>query len=116
MRGVNKVYYNMCVEAKTEDSNEIEMLNKIRLTKWSESLLMQTDNGSITVKRLQQLNNLTKLYKKQIVTTESEDTAIGRLRLVGKIDARAELRQLNEELMQDQVTECLSVMLNTVIF
>ena len=24
MRGVNKVYYNMCVEAKTEDVNEIE--------------------------------------------------------------------------------------------
>ena len=40
MRGVNKIYYNMCVEAKTNDTNEIEMLSKIRLTKWTENFLI----------------------------------------------------------------------------
>jgi hypothetical protein len=40
MRGVNKIYYNMCVEAKTNDTNEIEMLSKIRLTKWTETFVL----------------------------------------------------------------------------
>ena len=101
MRGVNKVYYNMCVEAKTDDLNEIEMLNKIRLTKWSESLLVEQTKGDITITRLKELNKLTKLYLTQISTQESEDTEAGRLKLVGKINARQELRQLNESLVED---------------
>ena len=41
MRGVNKIYYNMCVEAKTDDPNEIDMLYKIKLVKWSRAFLAQ---------------------------------------------------------------------------
>jgi len=49
MRGVNKLYYNMCVEAKTEDGNEIEMLNKIRFKKWTESLLDDRSDMAFTI-------------------------------------------------------------------
>ncbi len=45
----------MCVDAKTDDTYEIEMLNKIRLTKWTESFLVGQDGGGTTIKRLKQL-------------------------------------------------------------
>jgi hypothetical protein len=46
MRGVNKIYYNMCVDAKTDDPNEIEMLYKIRLTKWSQAFLVDEKSAA----------------------------------------------------------------------
>lgn len=41
---------------------------------------------------------------------------MGRMKLVGKINARAELKELNECLMEDQVIDCLNLMANTVTF
>ena len=99
MRGVNKIYYNMCVDAKTDDPNEIEMLHKIRLTKWQQTFLVDARESERSVQSLKQLRDLSKLYKSQISVTESEDSELGKLRLVGKIDARAELKHLNEILI-----------------
>jgi hypothetical protein len=99
MRGVNKIYYNMCVDAKTDDPNEIEMLHKIRLTKWSQAFLVDENSTAQTIGALKQLRDLTKLYKTQISATESEDSELGKLKLVGKTDARAELKHLNEILI-----------------
>ena len=52
MRGVNKIYYNMCVEAKTEDLNEIDMLYKIKLAKWSSAFLVDDKSTVQTIDRL----------------------------------------------------------------
>lgn len=52
MRGVNKIYYNMCVEAKTDDPNEIDMLYKIKLVKWSRAFLVDDKSTAQTIDRL----------------------------------------------------------------
>ena len=67
---------------------------------------------------MKRLVNLSKLYKEQIVADQavSDDAFAIRSKRIGKVDAKEQLEETAELLMQEQSMSCLTLMLNSVIF
>ena len=113
LRGAGRLYYSMCVESRTTDELELRMLEKFLLKPWQQSLIVtQTE----PLHQLRRFKELTKLWHSQINTQESEDSAKIKLKMIGKPNARKELSELVEQVMEEQVLECLGTMLNSVSF
>ena len=64
------------------------------------------------------MQELSRIYNTQIIkdTVISDDAPKVKNALVGKLDAKLELKELTEEVAIHQVTGCLAMMLNTVVF
>lgn len=97
LRGLNKIYYNMFINASTSDPKEISMLSRMKTTHWSNSLLCNTEADN--VKKMKKLVEMTAVYKTQINTRDSEDKAVNKLKMVGKRNARSELAEFNESVI-----------------
>jgi len=97
LRGLNKIYYNMFINASTNDPKEISMLSRMKTIHWTNALLCNTETDSVS--KMKQLVEMTNLYKSQINTKDSEDKAANKLKMVGKRDARTELAEFNESVM-----------------
>jgi 26S proteasome regulatory subunit N11 len=76
LRGLNKIYYNMVINATSTDECEVSMLRKLKLERWTKSLLPLEDDHKerkvwddftkdedSTCAQLKQLASLTKLFK-----------------------------------------------------
>lgn len=97
LRGLNKIYYNMFINASTNDPREISMLSRMKTTHWSDALLCNTEADN--VHKMKQLVEMTAVYKTQINTQDSEEKAVNKLKMVGKRNARSELAEFNEIVM-----------------
>lgn len=97
LRGLNKIYYNMFINASTNDPKEISMLSRMKTKHWSDALLCNTEADN--VQKMKQLVEMTAVYKTQINTQDSEDKSVNKLKMVGKRNARSELAEFNESVM-----------------
>ena len=61
LRGLNKIYYNMFINASTNDPKEISMLSRMKTTHWSDALLCNTEADN--VQKMKQLVDMTAVYK-----------------------------------------------------
>lgn len=143
LRGLGKIYYNMNIEALCIREHDVNMLLKLRSQDWARTINMfhepslaetaaqktskdrkELQSGGfctdheITVATLKRLADLTKLYKQQIVSDRavSDEQFEIKSQYIGKVNAKEQLLETSEDLMSNQVSNCLSLMLNTVIF
>ena len=114
------------------------MLSNLRAQHWSKALRLfpthnsknskKKDDGSkvegfeletdLTVQQLTTLRDLTKLYKSQIVTESlvADDDATVKRQYVGKVHARTRLGEETEQILAENTSNILSLMLNSVAF
>jgi len=114
LRGLNKLFYNMSIDSRCVEANEVNMLCSMRSEHWSRNLNMfyepslaekaskKTDKAkkellggfitdhAITVATLKKLADLSKLYKQQIVSgaVVSDQSFEIKRQYIGKIDAK----------------------------
>lgn len=117
IHGLNRHYYSMPISYR---KNELEqkMLLNLHKRQWTDGLgLAAFDlHGSQNDKIMQSMLDLSKSYNKMI--QEEGKTSKEKLVVqnVGKIDPKKHLEQHVEELMSNNISQTLGMMLDTVIF
>lgn len=68
LRGLNRIYYNMTINAQTVDKNDIKMLKSFKMHPWTNCLVeknlinLDKDQNKTNAK-MKELSNLALLYK-----------------------------------------------------
>ena len=117
IHGLNRHYYSLCINYR---QNELEqkMLLNIGKQNWTNGLKIQqfTKQHEVADKSLEACVKLTKSYNEaildQVKLTETEIA----VKSVGKVDAKKRLDAESENLLTNNILECLGTMLGTLAF
>merc|ERR1711904_507234 len=117
IHGLNRHYYSIAINYR---KNELEqkMLLSLGRKKWSDGLCLKTFE-SHTEQNCETLKRMAELAKNYVKSIEEEqDTPIEKRAVanVGKQDAKKHLEYSLNELMSDNIIQCLGTMLDTVAF
>merc|ERR1712224_870371 len=117
IHGLNRHYYSIAINYRKNELEEKMLLNLNR-KKWSDGLCLKTfeshtESNEETLKRMA---DLAKSYVKSI--EEEQETPIEKRAVanVGKQDAKKHLEYSLNELMSDNINQCLGTMLDAVAF
>merc|ERR1719353_2649261 len=117
IHGLNRHYYSISIDYR---KNELEqkMLLNLHKKKWGDGLLLDdfSDLGTSNEESLEGLADLALKYDKAI--EEEQETPLEKRAVanVGKQDAKKHLEYSLNELMSDNINQCLGTMLDTVAF
>jgi len=117
IHGLNRHYYSIAINYRKNELEEKMLLNLNR-KKWSDGLCLKTfeSHSKANETTLKKMADLAKSYVKSI--EEEQDTPIEKRAVanVGKQDAKKHLEYSLNELMSDNIIQCLGTMLDTVAF
>ena len=117
IHGLNRQYYSIAIAYK-KNSLEEQMLLNLHKKKWMDSLSVQNfeSHSTSNEETINSMLDLAKAYHKGVQEEQKltpEELVIAR---VGKRDAKKHLQQDVSNLMGNNINQCLSTMLDTVIF
>merc|ERR1712060_318812 len=117
IHGLNRHYYSIGINYRKNELEEKMLLNLNR-KKWSDGLCLKTfeSHTEQNCETLKRMAELAKSYVKSI--EEEEETPLEKRAVanVGKQDAKKHLEYSLNELMSDNINQCLGTMLDTVAF
>lgn len=115
--GCDKLYYSIAISLRMKESEQ-KMLNCLNKSTWTNSLKIEphTTQHEKNVKALKKMATLTKNYSKWIKDEIDKTTTESTVAKAGKMDPRKHLGKETDTLLQDNVTNCLGTMVNTIVF
>jgi 26S proteasome regulatory subunit N11 len=117
IHGLNRHYYSIAINYRKNELEEKMLLNLNR-KKWSDGLTLKTfeSHSEGNCAMLRKMADLAKSYVKSI--EEEQDTPFEKrvVANVGKQNAKKHLEHSLNELMSDNIIQCLGTMLDTVAF
>ena len=117
IHGLNRHYYSIAINYRKNELEEKMLLN-LNKKKWSDGLCLKTfeSHSEGNCETLKKMADLAKSYVKSI--EEEQETPLEKRAVanVGKQDAKKHLDYSLNELMSDNINQCLGTMLNTVAF
>merc|ERR1712124_235109 len=117
IHGLNRHYYSIAINYRKAELEEKMLLNLNR-KKWSDGLCLKTfeHHSESNKEMLKKMADLAKSYVKAV--EEEQETPIEKRAVanVGKQDAKKHLEYSLNELMSDNIIQCLGTMLDTVAF
>jgi len=117
IHGLNRHYYSIAINYRKNELEEKMLLNLNR-KKWSDGLCLKTFE-SHTEQNCETLKRMAELAKNYVKSIEEEqDTPIEKRAVanVGKQDAKKHLEHNLNDLMAENIIQCLGTMLDTVAF
>jgi len=117
IHNLNRHYYSINIDYRKNELEQKMLLNLHKKT-WSQGLKIRTpdDHSQQNEKTMQRLLDFSKQYKKRLEEEENKTPEEVTLANVGKLDPKKHLENDVEELMAANITQCLTTMLDTVIF
>ena len=115
--GLNKYYYSIAINYRKNEFEQKMLLN-LNKQNWSRAVRNQDfkEQQEGTEQTLKEMARLTEEYNKWIqeeIKKTREELVVSQ---VGKMNPKVHLETHIEELLNENVTECLGTMLNTVVF
>jgi len=110
-------YYNLLINYRKNEL-ETKMLLNLHKSKWDEGFRSQ-DTNTAEKENLKKINNLSKLCEKYSIWIDSEiNKSIKEVNMenVGKFNPKDHLENTVDELVTDNINQCLTSMLNNLIF
>lgn len=116
-RGLNKHYYSICINYRKSEFEQKMLLN-LNKENWSATYKMKdfTTQHETNLESLKKLEKLTKDYKKWILEETKQTREEFIVSSVGKLNPVTHLGNELEEIQHSNVTNCLTTMMNTVVF
>jgi len=117
IHGLNRHYYSMNIDFRKNDL-EMAMLTNLYKRQWVSGLKPKPYEtfGTSNEKALEKMVKLSANYNKRIVAEEEKTAEQLAIANVGKIDPKRHLEANVEELMAENIVQCLATMLDTVAF
>jgi len=117
IHNLNRHYYSINIDYRKNELEQKMLLNLHKKT-WSQGLKIRVpdDHSQQNEKTMQRLLDFSKQYKKRLDEEENKTAEEVTLANVGKLDPKKHLENDVEELMAANITQCLTTMLDTVIF
>jgi len=117
IHGLNRHYYSIPINFR-KNKLEQQMLLNLHKTNWSDGLKL-ADYEKQSCENEQTVNSMIKLVKNYKKMVDEEQTLTKEqlaIRHVGKINPKRHLDEKVEVLMSENITQCLTAMLSTVVF
>ena len=116
-RGLNKHYYSIAINYRKSESEQRMLLN-LNKVNWSTSLKQKDyqDHETQNIETMKNLCRLTADYKKWIEEENKSTEKAFAVESVGKINPKNHLSSNIDDIMHENVMECLGTMVNTVVF
>jgi len=117
IHNLNRHYYSINIDYRKNELEQKMLLNLHKKT-WSAGLKIRNpeDHSQQNEKTMLRLLDFSKQYKKRLEEEENKSAEEVTLANVGKLDPKKHLENDVEELMAANITQCLTTMLDTVIF
>merc|ERR1712010_44550 len=117
IHGLNRHYYSIAINYR-KNKLEQQMLMNLHKKNWNDGLALadykkQSCQNEETVKTM---IKLVKNYKKMVDEEQTLSQEKLAIRHVGKINPKRHLEEKVEVLMSENITQCLTAMLSTVVF
>lgn len=116
-RGLNKYYYSIAINYRKSEIEQRMLLN-LNKVNWSNAL-KQKDYEAQSNSYLETMKNLKRLTKEYNNWIQEENKQTEKefvVSSVGKMNPKNHLSSNIEEMLHDNVMDCLGTMLNTVVF
>jgi 26S proteasome regulatory subunit N11 len=115
--GLNKYYYSIVINYRKNEFEQKMLLN-LNKPSWSGSLKLSdySDQHVENVEALKNLSKLTEQYEKWIREETKKTREEFVVSSVGKMNPGTHIRNQIEENINTNVMDCLSTMMNTVVF
>jgi len=117
IHGLNRHYYSIVIDYRKNELEE-QMLMNLHKNNWTKGLTVesfekhQMNNEELVQKML----NLTEEYNDRVVSEEGKTAEEIVVELTGKVDCKKHLEVGVENLMSNNLVQCLGVMIDTVVF
>lgn len=117
IHGLNRYYYSLVIDWRKNDLEE-QMLMNLGKKDWTAGLLLKRfeDHQKGVEEVLDDMARWTKGYGERVAEEEGKTEEEVEVLNVGKIDPRKHLEAGVEELMANNIIQCLGTMLATVVF
>eukprot|EP00771_Trimastix_marina_P000353 gnl/Trimastix_PCT/1373.p1 GENE.gnl/Trimastix_PCT/1373~~gnl/Trimastix_PCT/1373.p1 ORF type:complete len:331 (+),score=80.30 gnl/Trimastix_PCT/1373:81-995(+) len=118
VHGLNRHYYSMVINYRKNELEE-QMLCNLHMKQWTEGLRLNgfEDHRQSNESTAQTMLELVDAYHRRIQDEVKEASPEKRaIQNVGKIDPKRRLEQSVQEVLSENIGQCLGTMLNTVIF
>jgi 26S proteasome regulatory subunit N11 len=115
--GCNKYYYSIAINYRKNEFEQ-KMLGNLHKSNWSNSLKISdyADQHKTNVDSIKEFARLSLLYKKWIQDETKSTRKEFLVNSVGKLNPQKHLSERIEESLNTNVMDCLSTMVNTVVF
>jgi len=116
-RGLNKHYYSIAINYRKSEMEQRMLLN-LNKVNWSQSLKLKgyESHQKENIETMKNLCRLTDDYNKWIQEENKESMKDFVVSSVGKLNPKNHLMSNMEDMMHENVMECLGTMVNTVVF
>ena len=110
-------YYNLLINYRKNDL-ETKMLLNLHKSSWDEGFKTLNSNKykETTLKKLDTMIDLSEKYSQWIDEEVNKSTKEIKLKTVGKFNPKDHLEQTIEESVNENINQCLTTMMNTIIF
>jgi len=117
IHNLNRQYYSINIDYRKNDL-ETKMLLNLHKKNWMQGLKVEDwkEHSEKNAKTMQNLLDYTKQYSKRLEEEETKTAEELVVSTVGKLDPKKHLEQSVEDLMTNNITQCLGAMLGTVVF
>merc|ERR1712235_158984 len=117
IHGLNRHYYSMPIVYR-KNEHEQQMLMNLHKSKWQDSLTLRDYNQhcNLNQQTVGEMLQLAKNYKKYIDDESKLSKEELDIRNYGKIDPKRHLEEQSEVLNGENIVQCLSAMLSTIVF
>jgi len=117
IHGLNRHYYSIPINFR-KNKLEQQMLMNLHKKNWNDGLALQNyeKQSSQNEETVKTMIKLVKNYKKMVDEEQQLSKEKLAIRHVGKINPKRHLEEKVEVLMSENITQCLTAMLSTVVF
>jgi len=117
IHGLNRHYYSIVIDYRKNELEE-QMLMNLNKKSWKDGLIVQKfqNHKQNNEKQLEQMLRLSKEYNIRVQEEEGKTAEEIIVSNVGKIDPKRHLENDVTELMSSNIIQCLTAMIDTVIF
>lgn len=117
IHGLNRHYYSLNINYRRNDLEE-KMLMNLHKKDWSDSLTLKKYDAheQDNKKTVQAMLELAKNYSKSVDEEGELTSAQIEVKNVGKMDPKRHLKEHLDVLMSDNITQCLTAMVNSILF
>jgi 26S proteasome regulatory subunit N11 len=117
VHGLNRHYYSMPISFRKNDLEE-KMLMNLNRKKWTAGLAVRKfeDVTKSNAETMASMRDLSEAYNKRVMEEETKSAEELVVSNVGKLDPKKRLEAAVGTLMTDNIVQCVTTMLDTVVF
>ena len=115
--GVDKLYYRLVISYRLNE-NEQRMLSNLHKQSWTKSLKVTEfgEREKSNIEMLKKLKQMSELYNKWIQKETKLTREEFEVQSVGQVNPKKKLEEQITDLMGDNTLDCLTSMVNSVVF